>query len=1331
MELDSLEVKITGTATKAINSVDTLIEHLTKLSGSLSSINGSSLTGLANGVSQLGSAMQNMNAGTADFTRLAKNITKIGSVDSVALTNTATSLEAVTKAVASISAIPQNAVQVTEFAKSLGKLGSKSIENATVNIPKLGNALNGLMTTLSRAPTVSQNVIQMTNAMANLASQGSKVGTASNSLTRSFNQTSSSTSEAKKGFGGLASAIGKFYATYFMVIRGTKQLWKSIESSMDYVETLNYFNAAFGQVADNAVEQWKTSGYDSAEAYYNSFAKRAEELTAKMSGYTVSDSGMLTATGQASLGIDPEQLMNYQSVFGQMSSSMGVTSENALILSNVLSEIGADLASVKNLDFEDVWNDMSSGLAGMSRTLDKYGVNIRNVNLQQELTNLGIEANISNLNQNEKALLRTIILLDNTRYAWGDLSSTLTQPANQLRLLEANFNNLARTIGNIFLPIVAKVLPYLNALVIVAQRAAAAIVSFLGFTDFEWGGLGGGSSSDVLSDIYDEVGDVSDGLSDATDNAKELKNTLMGFDEINKLNDDTSTSSSSSTGSGLGAADTAKLDEAFKKMAEEYQAAWDKAFAGVSNKAQELADVLEKKLEPVKKIFQDFAVGDFFAAGQDTSNLVAGILNWFADAIDKVPWFTIGQKMGDFLAGIDWTKVFKAAAQVLVQGLKGAIELYLGMLSKAPIETLLISLIAVPNLLKAIGGSGVVKSITKTYNKLNALSEATEDVVLATKLSKMGYDETADTLLSFHPKLAKVTNSFKDFRNTVKDKGLFTALNDGISNVRSNLTLFQKGLIAAAGVFAEFALVKSGFYDIAKGSDNLVASIAKIVGGATAATASLKLIGLSNPFTALIVGATAAISAFMGIKKSVHENYTDLENYRQKIDDTTKEISSSLDEIDKTWQAQSTINNIDAISKKYFELAEQTDLTAQQQEVLKTLANELVEQVPELKDAIDTETGAYKGQKEEIQKIIDKKKEEYRVKALEEAYVKLIQEEYNAKINLTDAEKSYNEVKDEYYETLGKLTVAQLKVKNGALDYVAQLPGLIAKEQELKKQMEESETTFNSAKSTWERAAERMEFTWGELSGTAQEELGKMQQNTQETSTNIENSMEQAYENSANKIREKLGIIIDDTSNTFSKMGSIGANAGSSLTNNFANNISDIPYRARDAFNEIISRVNANGIGYDTGTELMNSLAETIDNNAWRIRRALSNSFESDFSGEVLDSEGNISRTAFQIRIPRAYATGGFPEDGLFFANHSEMVGKFSNGKTAVANNEQITQGIKQAVIEGMSEVFANANIGQQNGNIVVQIDGQEVFKTTQRYANQYTAMTGQPAFNI
>ena len=54
-----------------------------------------------------------------------------------------------------------------------------------------------------------------------------------------------------------------------------------------------------------------------------------------------------------------------------------------------------------------------------------------------------------------------------------------------------------------------------------------------------------------------------------------------------------------------------------------------------------------------------------------------------------------------------------------------------------------------------------------------------------------------------------------------------------------------------------------------------------------------------------------------------------------------------------------------------------------------------------------------------------------------------------------------------------------------------------------------------------------------------------------------------------------------------------------------------------------------------------------------------------------------------------AYSVGGFPEDGLFMANHNELVGQFSNGKTAVANNENIQQGIKEGVKEAVAEILA------------------------------------------
>ena len=155
--------------------------------------------------------------------------------------------------------------RINELAKNLGKLGNKNVANAITNIPQLATALNNLMETLSKAPTVSQNGIQMTNALANLSSQGNKVGSASNSIVKGLNRASNSTTRARKNFGGLASAIGKFYATYFLAIRGLKGLWSSIESTADYIEAFNYFNVALGKIGSDWSHQFEKYGYENAK----------------------------------------------------------------------------------------------------------------------------------------------------------------------------------------------------------------------------------------------------------------------------------------------------------------------------------------------------------------------------------------------------------------------------------------------------------------------------------------------------------------------------------------------------------------------------------------------------------------------------------------------------------------------------------------------------------------------------------------------------------------------------------------------------------------------------------------------------------------------------------------------------------------------------------------------------------------------------------------------------------------------------------------------------------------------------------------------------------
>jgi hypothetical protein len=136
------------------------------------------------------------------------------------------------------------------------------------------------------------------------------------------------------------------------------------------------------------------------------------------------------------------------------------------------------------------------------------------------------------------------------------------------------------------------------------------------------------------------------------------------------------------------------------------------------------------------------------------------------------------------------------------------------------------------------------------------------------------------------------------------------------------------------------------------------------------------------------------------------------------------------------------------------------------------------------------------------------------------------------------------------------------------------------------------------------------------------------------------------------------------------------------------------------------------------------------------------NTFFSKFSGLVSlaskvtgDDWGGINLITGSIslgRIPK-YQTGGFPEDGLFFANHNELIGGFTNGKTTVANNEQIIAGIERGVRDANAE--QNALLREQNAllrQILAKdtgISSRDVFNAVRTESNNYTKRTGQPAF--
>lgn len=411
-------------------------------------------------------------------------------------------------------------------------------------------------------------------------------------LSGSFSQLSGRITKSQKSLSSFSQAAGKFYANSFLIIRGLKKLGSSIEQSMDYVETYNYFAVTMDKIGREFSDMYEQYGYDSAEAYANSFSGRLNELTRKMTGYSVGSNGELTLTDSIGLALDPQKIMDYQASIAAVTNSVGLCGETSTNTAKALTMLAADMSSLKNVNLSTAMTNFQSGLIGQSRALYKYGIDITNNTLQTYAYSLGLSKAVSEMTQAEKMQLRLVAILDQSKVAWGDQARTINSVANQYRILKQQVSNLARVIGNLFLPIVQKVLPVVNGLVIALQR----LFTTLGFK--LWGGnwlkdtmegISGVGGGDALDDLADSADDTAGGLKDASKAAEKLKTIVRGIDELNIISPNTDTGSGSGVDLGTEGID---LSDAIGAALADYESVWEEAFQNSQNKAQEYADAI-------------------------------------------------------------------------------------------------------------------------------------------------------------------------------------------------------------------------------------------------------------------------------------------------------------------------------------------------------------------------------------------------------------------------------------------------------------------------------------------------------------------------------------------------------------------------------------------------------------------------------------------------------------------------------------------------------------------------------------------------------------------
>lgn len=654
-------------------------------------------------LSSIPDASNNVNRFVSSLARLAN---AGGSIDTVASKLPKLGKE-LRKNTTSFSKIGDVSQPINTFVQSISQLanaGDKTGKTAE-HLEDLAKSLKSFFQTMSTAPKISRNTIQMTQAIAQLSNAGGNAGRAARSTSNVFSRLGQGAAGAVRKVNSLGNAIGNvgskakkstpsimsLIAKFWTLKTAATKITSAVKSSADFLEDWDYFKNAFQQVADSSKTSWKEAGYDSAEEYANSFSERARELTSKMSGYDISSEGLLSenTTGK-SLGMSPSLMLNYQATFAQISSSMGATSDQAEKLSKALTMIGADLASIRNEEFNKVYDNMTSGLVGMSRAVDKYGINIRNANLQQVASNLGIQTAVSKMDQASKAMLRTIVILDSSRHAWANLAITINSPANQARILRQNLALLSQTIGSIFLPMVASALPYLNGLVIAFQRLANHIIDIFGIKDKlkQWNfGTSSGNNVDALSEALDSIDDsgisdvdssakdTSNSLKDATKNAKKLKQFLSSYDELEVMSkDDSSLSNLANSKIKTPALDTSALDtgilnSALNSLLDEYQKQWDAAYNSMENRAMAFAnkvtDIFGKLAEAAKPTTR--ALKNLWNSGlkQFRNFTWTALKDFWKHFLVPLGKWTLGEKglprlinaFNDFLVKINWDKI--------------------------------------------------------------------------------------------------------------------------------------------------------------------------------------------------------------------------------------------------------------------------------------------------------------------------------------------------------------------------------------------------------------------------------------------------------------------------------------------------------------------------------------------------------------------------------------------------------------------------------------------------------------------------------------------------
>ena len=490
-----------GNVTKVVNSLDKLAGSIATLKQASAGMSGlDKITSFLNGLSNVNTtaSAKSINTVVNAIKKIPAAVSGLNGVDFYSMSGSITQL---TSALAPLSILDASNLKALGSAfNAIGKVPDLTDKLKATDLDSFASSCQKISTALT--PLASQ-LDKVGNAFAKLPPQLSKVVTQANRVT-------AANEKQRKSYLSLSNQMNGFMRNMAKLV--------SLKAIAEYL--------------GNAVAKFNDF-YEATDLFHNAMGNlsgEADTLISKMQGL---------------LGVDPTKAMTYMATIQSLGTSFGLTSDKAYILSKNLTQLAYDEGSYWNKDVAETFTAMSSAISGEIEPIRRLGVDLSQARLQQELLALGFNKQVSSLSQADKAVLRYIAIMKQTANVQGNLAQTIQSPANQIKILKAQLDMLAKSVGSLLYPAMKSILPPLIAAVQLIREFVEWVAKLMGvkvvFTDFT-------KSAGSVGSIGDAMDDTADSTKKA---AKALKDYTMGFDELNII-DPTQGSSGSGGGASAG-----------------------------------------------------------------------------------------------------------------------------------------------------------------------------------------------------------------------------------------------------------------------------------------------------------------------------------------------------------------------------------------------------------------------------------------------------------------------------------------------------------------------------------------------------------------------------------------------------------------------------------------------------------------------------------------------------------------------------------------------------------------------------------------------------------